>query len=109
MGPTFKLSDASQDAFWGILGGILGGPITEFWGQSPQYSIMSLLESPQDSLEDTLEGFQKLKRGPILGQSPLSKTNEKHPYATFCVKCSIAQNGLPKPFRYIVLSPPPGL
>jgi hypothetical protein len=38
MGPTFKLLAAFQEAFWN-LGGILGGPITECWGRSPNIPL----------------------------------------------------------------------
>ena len=58
----------------GNLGEILGRPITEQWGRSPQYSLISPLESPQDSPEGLLEGLQKLKCGahPGLPSSALS-------------------------------------
>ena len=68
------------------LGGILGGPITEYWGRSPQYSIISPLESPQDSPEALLEGLQSLKVGPILVIFLLTKQiRNLHMYVSTCL------------------------
>ena len=46
-------------------------------GRSPQYSIISPLESPQDSPEGLLEGLQKLSCGGHPGLIPINETSEK--------------------------------
>ena len=57
-----------RDPGQGNLGGILGGPITKYWGRSPPiFPYISPPESPQDSPEGLLEGFQKLNCGSVSG------------------------------------------
>ena len=74
MRPTFKILKAFQEAFWGILGGL------EYWGLRPPYSVISPLESLQDSPGGLREGFHKLKCGAHPVPVSINKTNKKLPY-----------------------------
>ena len=67
MGPTIKPPEAPPKAFWGILGWIFGGPITEYWGRCLQYFCMSPLEFPKTPQKASWKASTVLIVGHILG------------------------------------------